>query len=96
MIGIVLPPSRIGKVKLMSDLEERATQKREATVKQILRRAAKRTRPSQAFSVVPHTRETDANREFAPDRKGDAIAWFLIALPVFMVAHALCVKIGAI
>lgn len=80
----------------MSDVEERATQKREATVKQLLRRAAKRTRPSQAFSVVPHTRETDANREFAPDRHADAIVWFLIALPVFMVAHALCVKIGAI
>jgi hypothetical protein len=86
------------KVKLMSDVEERAeiTQKREATVKQLLRRAAKRTRPSQAFSIVPHTRETDANREFAPDRDADAVVWFLIALPVFMVAHALCVKIGAI
>lgn len=84
---------------MMSDREERAeiTLKREATVKQLLRRAAKRTRPSQARSVaVPHSRETDANREFAPDRDADAIVWFLIALPVFMVAHALCVKIGAI
>ncbi|MGY3404176.1 hypothetical protein [Bradyrhizobium sp. 131] len=82
----------------MSDEETRATTmlKREATVKQLLRRAAKRTRPSQVFSVVPHTRETDANREFAPDRQSDAIVSFLIALPVFMVAHALCVKIGAI
>jgi hypothetical protein len=82
----------------MSDQETRATTmlKREATVKQLLRRAAKRTRPSQVFSVVPLTRETDANREFAPDRDGDAIVWFLIALPIFMVAHALCVKIGAI
>lgn len=71
--------------------------KHEATVKQLLRRAAKRTRPSQVFSVVPHTRETDANREFAPDRKGDAIVWlFLIALPTFVICHAMCVKIGAI
>lgn len=71
--------------------------KREATVKQLLRRAAKRTRPSQFSSVtVPHTRETDANREFAPGRDSDAIVWFLIALPIFMLAHALCVKIGAI
>jgi|tagenome__1003787_1003787.scaffolds.fasta_scaffold20476390_1 hypothetical protein len=83
----------------MSDLEERAeiAQKREATVKQLLRRAAKRSRPSQALSVVvPHTRETDANREFAPDRDSDAVVWFLIALPIFMVAHAICVKIGSI
>ncbi|MGY4281227.1 hypothetical protein ACVWXO_000447 [Bradyrhizobium sp. LM2.7] len=83
----------------MSDLEERAeiAQKREATVKQLLRRAAKRSRPSQALSVVVrHTRETDANREFAPDRDSDALVWFLIALPIFMVAHAICVKIGAI
>ncbi|MCK1707913.1 MULTISPECIES: hypothetical protein [unclassified Bradyrhizobium] len=86
------------KVKLMSDLEERAeiTQKREATVKQLLRRAAKHTRPSQVFSVVPHGQETDANREFAPGRDSDAIVWFLIALPLFMIAHAICLKIGAI
>jgi hypothetical protein len=83
---------------MMSNREERAeiTQEREATVKQLLRRAAKRTRPSQAFSVVPHTRETDATREFAPDRDADAIVWFLFALPIFMIAHAICVKIGAI
>ncbi|MEK9284745.1 MULTISPECIES: hypothetical protein [unclassified Bradyrhizobium] len=68
----------------------------EVAAKQLLRRAAKRTRPSQALSVVPHARETDANREFAPDRDSDAVLWFLIALPIFMVAHAICVKIGAI
>lgn len=81
----------------MSDVEERAeiTQKREATIKQLLGRAAKRTRPSQVFSVVPHTRETDANREFAPDR-ADAIVWFLIALPIFVIGYAISVKIGAI
>jgi hypothetical protein len=78
-------------------IDRRVTSEHEITVKQLLRRAAKRTRPSQALSVaVPHTRKTDANREFAPDRDADAIVWFLIALPVFMVAHALCVKIGAI
>jgi hypothetical protein len=82
----------------MSDQETRATAmlKRDAAVKQLLRRAAKRTRPSQVFSVVPHTRETDANREFAPDRDGDAIVWFLIALPIFVIGYAICVKIGAI
>jgi hypothetical protein len=59
-------------------------------------RVAKRKRPSQAFSVVPHGTETDANREFAPDRDSGGIVWFLIALPIFMTAHAICVKIGAI
>lgn len=79
----------------MSDQKSGATTtlKQEGIVKQLLRRAA---RPSQAFSVVPHARETDANREFAPDRVSDAIVWFLFALPIFMIAHALCVKIGAI
>lgn len=83
---------------MMSDQETRATTmlKHEATVKQLLRRAAKRTRPSQVLSVVPHTRETDANREFAPDRDGHAMVWFLIALPIFVIGHAICVKIGAI
>ena len=98
MIGIV-PTGQSGlKVEPMSDLEERAEteQNREATVKQLLRRAAKRTRPSQAFSIVLRGQETGANREFAPDRDSDAMLWFLIALPVFMVAHAICVKIGAI
>ncbi|MET4370229.1 Flp pilus assembly protein TadG [Bradyrhizobium sp. LB12.1] len=82
----------------MSDQETRAATmpKPEAPLKQLLRRAAKRTRPSQVFSVVPHTRETDANREFAPDRDGDAIVWFLIALPIFVIVYAISVKIGAI
>jgi len=65
----------------------------ESAIKQRLRHAANGTRP---FSVVPHGRETDANREFAPDRDADDIVWFLIALPIFMVAHAICMKIGAI
>ncbi|SCB56081.1 hypothetical protein GA0061098_10725 [Bradyrhizobium shewense] len=82
----------------MSDRETRtdATLKREATVKQLLRRAVKRSRPSESVSVVPHGWETDPNREFAPDRDAEAIVWFLIALPIFIVAHAICVKIGAI
>jgi hypothetical protein len=67
----------------------------ESAVKQLLSQAAKRRR--RAYSViVRHGNETDANREFAPDRDSDALVWFLIALPIFMVAHALCVKIGAI
>ncbi|SDJ73957.1 hypothetical protein SAMN05216338_10637 [Bradyrhizobium sp. Rc2d] len=65
----------------------------ESAIKQLLRRAANGTRP---FSVVPHARETDANREFGADRDADAVVWFLIALPIFMIAHAMCVKIGAI
>lgn len=70
---------------------------REKAVKQLLRLAAKRLRPSRAYSViVSHGTETDANREFAPDRDSDGIVWFLIALPIFMTAHAICVKIGAI
>lgn len=67
----------------------------ETAVKQLLSQAAKRRQ--RAYSViVRHGTETDANREFAPDRDSDALVWFLIALPIFMVAHALCVKIGAI
>lgn len=61
-----------------------------------LRRAAKRSRLSQSTSVVLHGRETDANREFAPDHGSDGIVWFLIALSMFIVAHAICVRIGAI
>lgn len=81
----------------MSDRDAGAdTLKKEATVKQLLRRAARRTRPSEVFSVVPHGRETDANREFSSDRDGDAIAWFLGALPIFVIIHVICVKIGAI
>lgn len=82
----------------MSDQKSGATTtlKQKGIVKQLLWRAARRTRPSQAFSVVPHARQTDANREFAPDRVSDAIVWFLLALPIFMIAHAICVKIGAI
>ncbi|MFK4726436.1 hypothetical protein ABIE89_007536 [Bradyrhizobium niftali] len=67
----------------------------QTAVKQLLSQAGKRRR--RTISVrVRHGTETDANREFAPDRDSDAIVWFLIALPIFMVAHALCVKIGAI
>lgn len=82
----------------MSDQKPRATTPltQEETVKQLLRRAARPTRPNQVFSVVPHTRETDANREFAPDRDSDALVWFLIALPIFVIIHVICVKLGAI
>lgn len=66
------------------------------TVKLLFRRVAKRKRPSQAFSVVPHGTETDANREFATDHDSNVVIWFLIALPIFTTAHAICVKIGAI
>jgi hypothetical protein len=81
----------------MSDQKPRATTPitQEETVKQLLRRAA-RPRPSQVFSVVPHTRETDANCEFATDRHSDALVWFLIALPIFVIIHVICVKLGAI
>ncbi|UPK40783.1 hypothetical protein IVB18_50080 (plasmid) [Bradyrhizobium sp. 186] len=78
--------------KIAVDREARA----QTTVKQLLRKAGKRSLHGQVFTAVPHGRETDANREFAPDRDSGAIVWFLIALPIFMVAHALCVKIGAI
>ncbi|MDA9504930.1 hypothetical protein XI09_09470 [Bradyrhizobium sp. CCBAU 11386] len=81
----------------MSDRDAGAdTLKKEATVKQLFRRAARCTCPSQVFSVVRHGRETDANREFASDRDGDAVAWFLGALPIFVIIHVICVKIGAI
>lgn len=67
----------------------------ETAVKQLLRQAAKRRR--RAYSVIVRNgTETDANREFAPDRDSDGIIWFLIALPMFIIAHAICVKIGAI
>ncbi|MCS3929245.1 hypothetical protein M2175_004276 [Bradyrhizobium elkanii] len=69
----------------------------ETAVKHLLRQALKRHRPSRAYSViVRHGTETDANREFASDREGDAVPWFLGALPIFVIIHVICVKIGAI
>lgn len=68
----------------------------EATVKQLLRRVAKRKRPSQAFSVVRHGTETDANREFAADRYWNGTVWFVVTLLIFVIAYAICVKIDAI
>ncbi|WP_409192526.1 hypothetical protein [Bradyrhizobium sp. RDM4] len=72
------------------------TSEQEATVKQLLRRASKRMRASQVFSIVPHAREMDANREFASDRGADNVVWFFGALTVFMVVYVICLKIGAI
>lgn len=68
----------------------------ETTVKQLLRRAAKRTRPNQVFSVVPHGQETDANREFALQREPSGIVCFWVSLPAFVIIYVICVKIGAI
>jgi len=60
------------------------------------RRAAKRSRLSQVFSVVLHGRETDANREFASHRDASRVVWFFGALPAFVIVYVICVKIGAI
>ncbi|MCK1712094.1 MULTISPECIES: hypothetical protein [unclassified Bradyrhizobium] len=97
VIGIC-PPASEEVAEQMSDQEARAetTLKHEATVNTLLRRAAKRTRPSQVLSVVLHGRETDANREFASDREGDVVVWFWFALPIFVIIHVICVKLGAI
>ncbi|MCK1424056.1 hypothetical protein IVB15_10050 [Bradyrhizobium sp. 182] len=73
-------------------MKHEAPLEQEIVVKQ-LRRAK---RPTQSAAVIPHGRETDANREFAPDRGSDDIVWFFIALSMFIVAHAICVRIGAI
>jgi len=80
----------------MSDREDAPTVEHEAAVKRLLRKATRRKRPSQVFSDVPHGRETDANREFAPHREPAGIVWFLLFLPGFVIAWAICVKMGAI
>ncbi|MDA9503465.1 hypothetical protein XI09_01130 [Bradyrhizobium sp. CCBAU 11386] len=68
----------------------------ETAVKQLLRQAAKRYRPSRAYSViVRHGTEKDANREFSRDADNNVV-WFFFALPVFMILHAVCAKLGAI
>ncbi len=73
------------------------TSDQETAIKQLLRRAAKRARPSQIYSsIVPHGQETDANREFALRREPSGIVWFFMFLPAFVIAWALCVKMGAI
>jgi hypothetical protein len=52
--------------------------------------------PSTIDNLQNAHRATDANREFASDREGDAVAWFLGALPIFVIIYVICVKIGAI
>jgi hypothetical protein len=71
------------------------TSEQEAAIKQLLRGASKRIRPSRVFSIVPHGRETDANREFASDRGAENVVWFLVALPAFVIVYVIWVKIGA-
>jgi hypothetical protein len=80
----------------MSDRKARAKITSEHEVEQLLRRAAKRSRPSRAFSAVPHGRETDANREFASHREAGSVVWFFGALPAFVIVYVICVRIGAI
>lgn len=73
------------------------TSDQERTIKQLLRRAAKRTRPSQLYSsIVPHGQETDANREFASHREENSLVWFFLFLPAFVIVWAICVKIGVV
>ncbi|MCP3459731.1 hypothetical protein [Bradyrhizobium sp. CCGUVB23] len=79
----------------MSD-RDATTVEHETAVKQLLKKAARRRRPSQVFSDVPHGRETDANREFAPHREPNGIVWFFLFLPAFVIAWAICVKMGAV
>jgi hypothetical protein len=80
----------------MSDRKARAKVTSDREVEQLLRRAAKRSRPSQVFSVTPHGRETDPNREFASRREVGGVVWFFGALPAFVVVYVICVRIGAI
>ncbi|MGY4496082.1 hypothetical protein ACVWYH_000009 [Bradyrhizobium sp. GM24.11] len=81
----------------MADREDAPAIEHETAVKQLLRKAARRRRPSQIFfSDVPHGRETDANREFASHREPNDLLWFFMFLPAFVIAHAICAKMGAI
>ncbi|MGY8685684.1 hypothetical protein Q2941_49455 [Bradyrhizobium sp. UFLA05-153] len=77
-------------------LDPEVSSEYEAAVKHLLRRATKRSRPSQNFSVVPHGRETDANREFARHRDVNSVFVFFVTLPMFVIAYAICVNMGAI
>ena len=80
----------------MTAIRPEVTSEQEAAIKQLLRGASKRIRPSRVFSIVPHGRETDANREFASDRGADNAVWFFGALTAFMIAYVICLHIGAI
>jgi len=81
----------------MSDRDDTTMIEHETAIRQLLRKAARPRRPSQIISSdVPHGRETDANREFASHREGNDFVWFFVFLPVFVIAWAICVKIGAI
>jgi len=77
-------------------LDPEVPSEHEAAVKHLLRRAAKRSRTSQVFSVVPHGRETDANREFARHRDVNSVFVFFVTLPMFVISWAICVKMRAI
>ena len=73
------------------------TSDQERTIKQLLRRAAKRTRPSQLYSsIVRHGKETDPNREFASRREENELVWFFLFLPAFVIAWAIFVKLGVV
>ena len=80
----------------MSDRKARAKITSDHEVEQLLRPTAKRSRPSQVFSVIPHGRETDANREFASHREAGSVVWFFGALPAFVIVYVICASIGAI
>jgi len=79
----------------MSDRRARAKIRSDHEVEQLLRPTAKRSRPSQGFSVIPHGRETDANRELS-HREAGSVVWFFGALPAFVIVYVICVRIGAI
>ncbi len=72
------------------------TTEREATLRRLLKRVAKRTPPGTAFPVVPFGKENDANREFAKAREGNPALWFVASLAVFLIVQAISTKIGAI
>lgn len=100
MIGVISPASR-DRVEGLADVSPRRTRgesRKSAKQRSNSFCAAQPSAPDQvrSFQFVPHGQETDANRDFAPDRASDRIVWFLIAIPLFMVIHAICVKMGAI
>ncbi|MGY3341266.1 hypothetical protein ACVWZ4_007459 [Bradyrhizobium sp. USDA 4472] len=81
----------------MSDRDDTTTSSHETAVKQLLRRVARRRRPSQNISSdVPHHRETDPNREFASHGEPNGVVWFFLFLPGFVIAYVICLKIGAL
>ena len=78
-----------------ADLEGSGIIERETIVRRLLRRAAARVRgPQRPAPEVPFGRENDPNLEFREGPAVGGLGWLLGALTVFLLLHAVWVRLG--